>query len=139
MINARPKIEDLVFTQAIRSDADRERVFGSDCNGVRGIYTFSLRGRQLGVTLLDGMSITPDQLGNAIHQRLWLRLLRHSALIRIETKDSTRGTERKPNPSQGDAFAMVTGGGTLPVMGSAVMGLPTLRLPATGLRSNQAF
>ena len=46
---------------------------------------------------------------------------------------------RKPNPSLGDAFAMVTGGGTLPVMGSAVMGLPTLRLPATGLRSNQDF
>ena len=50
-----------------------------------------------------------------------------------------REYERKPNPLLGDAFAMVTGGGTLPVMGSAVMGLPTLRLPATGLRSNQAF
>lgn len=60
-------------------------------------------------------------------------------LIRIETKDSIRSAERKPNPLLGDAFAMVTGGGTLPVMGSAVMGLPTLRLPTTGLRSNQAF
>jgi hypothetical protein len=59
--------------------------------------------------------------------------------VRIETKDSTAGTKRKPNPSLGATFAMVTGGGTLPVMVSAVMGLPTLRLPATGLRSNQAF
>ena len=63
IINARPKIEDLVFTQAIRSDADRERVFGSDCNGVRGIYTFSLRGRQLGVTLLDGTQNDPRPAG----------------------------------------------------------------------------
>ena len=69
----------------------------------------------------------------------WLRLLRHYPPIRIDTKDSTASTERKPNPLLGEIFAMVTGGGTLPVMVSVVMGLPTLRLPATGLRSNQAF
>jgi hypothetical protein len=95
--------------------------------------------RQLGVTLLDGMSIAPDLPGERDKSAAMAPATPAFRLIRIETKDSTRSTERKPNPLLGDAFAMVTGGGTLPVMGSAVMGLPTLRLPATGLRSNQAF
>ena len=88
-----------------------------------------LLGRQLGVTLLDGVSITPDRTGERDTSATMAPATPAFRLIRIETKDSIRSAERRPNPLLGDAFAMVTGGGTLPVMGSAVMGLPTLRLP----------
>src|ERR1700733_14818088 len=85
------------------------------------------------------MSIAPDLPGECDTSATMAPATPAFRLIRIETKDSTGSTERKPNPLLGDAFAMVTGGGTLPVIGSAVMGLPTLRLPAPGVRSNKAF
>ena len=78
------------------------------------------------------MIITPDRTGESDKSATMAPATPAFRLIRIETKDTTGVPERKPNPSLGDALAMVTGGGTLPVMGSAVMGLPTLRLPTTG-------
>ena len=91
------------------------------------------------MNFLDGMSITPDLPGACDTSEDYGSGYSGITLPVSTTKDSTASTKRKPNPLLGETFAMVTGGGTLPVMVSVVMGLPTLRLPATGLRSNQAF
>jgi len=51
-----------------------------------------------------------------MRQGIWFRLLRHSPTDPHRAKGLHVEYERKPNPLLGDAFAMVTGGGTLPVM-----------------------
>jgi hypothetical protein len=95
--------------------------------------------RQFGTFILDGGSITPDLLGACDAAVTLAPATPALSLLVSRQRTPRRVLKRKPNPSLGEIFAMVTGGGTLLVMASVVIKLPTLRLPATGLRSNQAF
>ena len=76
MISARHEIDDLIY-QSIRQVAGQLSKYFVPIATSCVVQIIHLLARQLGVTLLDGMSIAPELSGNAI-QRLWLRLLRHS-------------------------------------------------------------